>query len=202
MKNIHCPQYLEQGSAKIKMGGEMKLFWQKIMGLESNGEDRAPLHESGKGCTLVPQKPFKKRCYARILEADLSSLFNAKEIIVKIKTFNSTFTEHLLDLGEGGLAVSLPALLSENLPVRVEFSLGKKKIIASADVRQARIVGTRYITGMNFVELARKSAEYIDGSICIHALLNEMTAEVLAEVPIYEEGRNVWFAGKRDCQNI
>ena len=140
------------------------------------------------------EKQFNKRMYVRIKVGELSALYDTQKIDVKISSASATFTDHLLDISEGGMALSLPKLLAKCLPVKVEFSLGKKKIISSAIVMQTRITGRSYRTGLKFVNLPKETAEYIGGSISIHALLNGLKIAGLPELLLSGKGSNVGFS--------
>jgi len=108
-----------------------------------------------------------KRSYVRIPNKDICKLCEVKEIVVKVATAEQTFTGHLVDISEGGLAITLSVLLEEKLeeetPVKLGFFLGTVKIISKALVRHTRKEGAVYMTGIQFVDLGNESAEYIRG---------------------------------------
>ena len=110
-----------------------------------------------------PESLLGKRSFIRLIDEDIFGLFEVKDIIVKIATAKNNYTGHLLDISTGGLSLNVPALLETNLPVKVGFFLGNVKIISKALVKRASKKGTRYITGIQFIDLDEESAEYING---------------------------------------
>ena len=110
-----------------------------------------------------PVSPLGKRAFVRIKMENISTMFEAREILVKIATSEKTYTGRLLDISEGGLSLCLPALLEINRPVKVGFFLGTMKIISKAQVRHAQKNGDGYTTGVKFVDLNEEVAQYIRG---------------------------------------
>jgi len=110
-----------------------------------------------------PVSPLGKRNSVRIKMDEISELFEAREIFVKVATRERTYTARLLDISEGGLSLSLPAMLGENLPVKVGFFLGTMKIISKALVRYVQKNGDVFTTGVKFIDLNQESSEYIRG---------------------------------------
>jgi hypothetical protein len=111
-----------------------------------------------------PNSPLGKRTYIRINNMAISKLFAVSEIYVKVVTAKGKYTGMLLDISTGGLSITLPVLLEENLPLKVGFFLGSVKIISKALVRHSRkLEEDQYATGMEFVGLDSESAVYING---------------------------------------
>ena len=132
---------------------EKKLSWDDIPSLEGLGVD----------WDFKPETPLGKRSFVRINAKDIAGLFEIKDIFVKVATTKASHTGHLLDISKGGLAVSLPVLLEENLPIKVGFILGTVKIISKASVKHAHKNEALYATGIQFIDLNKESADYIDG---------------------------------------
>jgi len=130
-----------------------KISWNDIPSLVGVGVDWG----------FKPESLLGKRSFIRLVDEDIFGLFEVKDIIVKIATAKNNYTGHLLDISTGGLSLSVPALLETNLPVKVGFFLGNVKIISKALVKRASKKGTRYITGIQFIDLDEESAEYING---------------------------------------
>lgn len=120
----------------------------------------------------------EKRGFIRVNDEDVCGLFEMKEILIKIATARQTYTGRLLDISEGGLALSLSVLLDEqleeNLPVKVGFFLGTRKIISKAVVRHTQKIGDRYTTGIKFVDLGKETAEYIGGLYASQILRHQL----------------------------
>ena len=110
-----------------------------------------------------PESPLGKRSFIRVLDEDIFGLFEVKDIIVTIATAKKNYTGRLCDISKGGLSLSVPILLETNLPIKVGFFLGKVKITSKALVKHTAKKGKLYITGIQFVDLDEKSAEYING---------------------------------------
>ena len=130
-----------------------KISWNDIPSLEGIGVDWG----------FKPELALGKRSFIRLIDEDISKLFDVKNIIISIATAKQTYTGHLLDISTGGLSLSVPALLETNLPIKVGFLLGKVRIISKAVVKHATKTGEQYTTGIQFVDLDEKSAEYING---------------------------------------
>ena len=142
----------------------------------------------------VPRKYSNKRFHVRMKEREFSSLFDMEEVLVTLTTDKETFTDHLLNISEGGLAVQLPTSLSVNYPCNVGFVLGEKYIFSKARVCQIQKRGEQYVTGLRFIGLATKSADYIGGSIYIKALLSRWAIDVVPEdLLLYREGHRTDF---------
>lgn len=132
---------------------EKKTSWDDIPSLEGVGVE----------WEFKPENTLGKRSVVRINAEDISGLFEVKEIFVKIATAKETHTGRLLDVSKGGLSLSLPVSLEENLPIKVGFFLGTMKIISKALVRHVYKIGEQYATGIQFVDLNVESAEYLAG---------------------------------------
>ncbi len=110
-----------------------------------------------------PETSLGKRAFVRINAADISGLFEVKEIFVKLATAQQTHTGRLLDISKGGISLSLSVALEENLPVKIGFFLGSTKVVSKAVIRHTRQEGELYTTGIKFIDLNEESAEYIGG---------------------------------------
>jgi c-di-GMP-binding flagellar brake protein YcgR len=110
-----------------------------------------------------PETALGKRAFVRINTEDLTGMFAVREIFVKFATAQQTYTGRLLDISKGGLSISLPVALAENLPVKVGLFLGTVKVISKAVIRHTRKEGAMYTMGVEFIDLDKESAEYIGG---------------------------------------
>jgi hypothetical protein len=110
-----------------------------------------------------PHATLDKRSYIRLDMGVVSQLVEVRTIVVKLATVKKNYDSSLIDISEGGLALSLPVLLDVDLPVKVGFFLATTKIISRGLVRHASEIGNRFITGIQFVDLPPDSAEYIAG---------------------------------------
>jgi len=164
------------------------------MGKKKSCEGLSSLDDDDRVREPVPRTYSNKRSHVRMKAGEFSSLFDMEEMLVTLTTDKETFTDHLLNISEGGLAVQLPTSLSVNHPCNVGFVLGEKYIFSKAKVCQIKKIGEKYVTGLRFVDLATKSAEYIGGSIYIKALLSRWAIDVVPEdLLFYREGRRTDF---------
>ena len=127
--------------------------WDDIPTLEGVGVDWA----------YTPQAALDQRAFTRIEMHALSQLMTAHTIIVRLATARHTYEGTLADISQGGLAVHLPAELTINQPVKIGFFLGPEKIISRGVVRHVKPEENRSLIGIQFVDLAQESAEYIAG---------------------------------------
>ena len=130
---------------------------------EISWNDIPSLGGVGVGWEFKPESPLGKRSFIRLTDEDVFKLFDEKNIIVMIATAKQNYTGRLRDISKGGLSLSVPILLETNLPVKVGFFLGNVKITSKALVKHTAKKGTRYITGIQFIDLDEESAEYING---------------------------------------
>lgn len=135
--------------------------WPNSEGWDMNGE-----------CTIG--NIMDRRNCARMTEDDITTLFDVKEILVAIATDKKTFIGSLVNISAGGVSVKLSALVAINIPLCISFFMGKKNIIVKSEVKHICKKGDNYITGIIFADLDQESLEYIDGIICINALLKDM----------------------------
>ena len=132
---------------------EKKPSWDDIPSLEGMGVE----------WEYKPETSLGKRAFVRINAADLSGLFEVKEISVKLATAQTPYSGRLLDISKVGLSLSLSVALEENLPVKVGFFLGSIKVISKAIIRHSNKEGVLYTTGIQFIDLNNDTAEYIGG---------------------------------------
>jgi len=140
---------------------EKKLSWDDIPSLDGLGMD----------WDYKPETALDKRAFVRITKEEISQLYEDREILVKLATAKKNYDGHLLDISAGGIALSLPVLLEENLPVKVGFFLGTTRIISKGIVRHIDQSGNQYKTGIKFIDLANDSFEYIAGLHAANVLL-------------------------------
>ncbi len=108
-----------------------------------------------------PKSALDKRSFIRLKQADISGLFEMKEILVKVSTVKKVYEGKLLDISVGGLSISLPETLEENLPLKVGFFLGTVRIVTKAVVRHTCKSGEQHIMGIMFVDLNKDSSAFI-----------------------------------------
>ncbi len=127
--------------------------WDDIPSLEGMGVD----------WNYKPETSLGKRAFVRINAADISGMFEVKEIFIKIATAQQTHTGRLLDISKGGISLSLSVSLEENLPVKVGFFLGTTKVVSKAIIRHTRKENELYTLGIKFIDIDTDTAEYIGG---------------------------------------
>ena len=130
-----------------------KISWNDIPSLEGGGVEWG----------FKPESPLGKRSFIRLIDEDIHELFEEKDIIVTIATAKQNYTGRLRDISKGGLSLNVAILLETYLPIKVGLFLGNVKIISKGLVKHTTQIGERYITGIQFVDLDEKSAEYING---------------------------------------
>ena len=130
---------------------ERKLKWEDIPSLDGLCMD----------FEYKPKTSLDKRAFFRLSHEDVAQLFQIKEILVRISTVSKIYTAQLLDISEGGLSLNLQEFLEENLPLKIGFFLGTKKILSKAIVRHSYKVKDWYRTGIQFIDLDKESSEYI-----------------------------------------
>ena len=140
---------------------ESKLSWDDIPSLEGLVVDWEYKSEIA----------LDKRAFVRIAKEEMSQLYESGEIIAKLATAKQTYDGHLLDISAGGIALSLPVLLAENLPVKVGFFLGTTRIVSKGIVRYVDKSGNQHKTGIKFLDLTHDSFEYIAGLHAANVLL-------------------------------
>jgi hypothetical protein len=130
-----------------------KRSWDEIPSLDGVGVDWG----------YKPQTRLNNRSCVRLDMKILSQLFEVQKIVVKLATMDQVYNGSLIDVSASGLAIYLPVLLEVDLSVKVGFFLGSEKIISQGLVKHARHEGDRFITGLQFIDLAPESAQYIAG---------------------------------------
>lgn len=110
-----------------------------------------------------PQSYLDKRAFVRLDMDVMAQLLESREIAVKLATSKQTYDGRLVDISQGGLAMTLPTELEINLPVKVGLFLGATKVISRGLVMHLKKDGDRYLTGIRFVDLDPQAAEFIAG---------------------------------------
>jgi len=132
---------------------EKKVSWDDIPSIDGLGVD----------WEYKPEEMLDKRAFVRLGMGVVSRLVEVREIVVRLVTAKQQYEGPLVDVGAGGIAVSLPALLAVETAVKVGFFLGNAKIISRGLVRHAKEESGHFVTGVQFIDLAPASAEYIAG---------------------------------------
>jgi hypothetical protein len=112
-----------------------------------------------------PENPLGKRAWLRIASTDLQDILGVKTVPVKVVSQGREETGYLMDIAQGGMAVLLSSKLNEGKLIKVGLILGKHKLICRAVTRYVRDVGSKFGTGMEFVDLAEESQSYIAGIV-------------------------------------
>ena len=134
---------------------------------ETDGGDKLPLGSMTSNEAITHEKILDRRHQHRMKVEELSALLNVKDIPVKITTDQEVNADRLLNLSEGGMAVSLLTELAMDVKLKVSLVLGNRNIIADAVVKQIRKAGSVYVAGIMFVNLAKEAVDYINGIIGI-----------------------------------
>lgn len=138
-----------------------KIFsWDDIPSLEGGGVD----------WDYKPHTAADKRQYIRLNSGSLFQLLELREIAVRLATTKQTYDGTLIDISQGGLALTLPVQLASNIPVKVGLFLGREKIVSRGLVRHTAKQSEHYVTGIQFVDLAPASHEFIAGLYSSRAL--------------------------------
>lgn len=133
-----------------------------IMAKEKSSWDDIPsLDGLGVDWEYEAENPLGKRAWARIANRELYSLLDVKSIPTKVVSTDFDKTGQLLDISKNGLAVLLPAQLSDGQRVKIGFFLGKHKVISRAVVRNILTMEGKFRIGMEFVGLDKDSEAYI-----------------------------------------
>lgn len=117
---------------------------------------------------------IEKRFHSRTGEEDVCELFDISKILVRISTDKLAIAGNLYDIGEGGIAVSMPKKFAVDSIIRVTFLLGRKVVTSRAMVRHFTKIGDQYVSGIVFIGLENEYAEYINGNVCIITILNKI----------------------------
>jgi len=131
----------------------MKLSWDDIPALEGLGMDWD--YES--------TSALDKRSFIRLTDKDISGLFEVNEVLANIATDKQIYSGRLIDISAGGMLLSLPALIEPNLAVKVCFFLGTVKVLSRGVTRHSSKRDDWYLTGIQFLDLKKETAEYIAG---------------------------------------
>ncbi|WP_028319472.1 PilZ domain-containing protein [Desulfobulbus elongatus] len=105
----------------------------------------------------------ENRAFVRLDRGAVSQLVEVREIVVWVATVTDMYGGTLVDISKGGLAAHLPVRLAMDTPVRVGVSLGCERVIVRGLVRHVTGQRDRYVTGIQFVDLAPDAAECIEG---------------------------------------
>jgi len=143
---------------------EKKVSWDDIPSIDGLGID----------WEYKPETILDKRAFVRLDMGVVSRLVEVREIAVRLVTAKQQYEGPLVDVSAGGLALSLPVQLEIDSPVKVGFFLGSAKIISRGKIRHSKAESGRFITGIQFIDLAPESQEYIAGlyaaKVLIHAV--------------------------------
>lgn len=110
-----------------------------------------------------PENPLGKRKVTRISKKELAELANVDKVMVKIHAQGVAATGSLEDISENGFAVLLYKMLKEGLQVRAGFLLGRRKILASAKVRNITNLDGKYRIGLEYIGLGDSDAAFLMG---------------------------------------
>ena len=142
-----------------------KISWDDIPSLDGVGVD----------WDYKPLTALDKRKFVHLYMGAVFQLLESREIAVRLATTKQTLEGKLVDISQGGLALTLPFPLELGTPVKVGLFFGTEKIIARGLVQHLQQENTLYITGIQFVDLPTETAKYIAGLITSKALYHSAT---------------------------
>lgn len=124
-----------------------------------------------------------RRAFARISRGDITRLCELQEISAQITTGDTTLSGALVDVSEGGMSVELPVPLDLGLSIEILFTMGERRISCKALVKQIRLADGLFIVGVQFTEISKRDALYIDGIVHIQTLLYQLnTSEGIPQI--------------------
>ncbi len=109
------------------------------------------------------QGPLAKRRFERLTDGDMTSIFEVKNVPVRVATSDFTADGILNDISGGGVAVVLRKELAIGQHVKVGFFLGRQKIISQAIVKQSLQIQSGYKIGFQFDNIKEEDSSYING---------------------------------------
>lgn len=134
-----------------------------IMNEKKSWDDIPSLDGIGVDWEYKPDNPLGKRAFVRVQKGELHTLFEARQIIVRVADGKVDTRGVLNDISEGGLSVNLKIALSVNQPVKVGFFLGTQKIVSRAEVKQVKKHEGKYKIGFAFVGLKKEYKTFLAG---------------------------------------
>lgn len=139
-----------------------KKSWDDIPSLEGIGVD----------WEYEPENPQGKRAYVRVQKGELHTLFEARQIVVRVADGKVDARGPLNDISEGGLSVNLNIALSVGQFVKIGLFLGNQKIISRAEVKRVQKHDGVYKVGMAFVDLKEHYQSFLAGVYAAMVLNN------------------------------
>ena len=162
---VTCPYNCWPYVADLYEGVESmsdKKSWDEIPSLDGLGVD----------WDYKPNNPLGKRAFVRVQKGDLHTLFEARQIMVRVADGRVDTKGTLNDISEGGISVNLRNKLTVGLLVNVGLFLGSQKVISKAEVRRVEEAEGMFKTGMAFVDLSGEAKKYIAGVYAAMVLNN------------------------------
>lgn len=145
---------------------EKKVSWNDIPSLDGVGID----------WDYKPHAALDKRKYVRLDMGAVFQLVELRKIVVKVNSTKQICDGSLVDISQGGLALTSPVQLEVDHPVKVGLFLGAAKIVSRGLVRHHTKTGNgHYVTGVQFVGLPQESADYIAGLYAAKVLYHAAT---------------------------
>jgi hypothetical protein len=132
---------------------EKKSNWEDIPSLEGLEMD---WDYSGEGA-------HAKRKFERLTLADMTSIFEVKDVPVRVAASGFSIDGSVNDISGGGIAVTLKKPLEVGQKVMVGFFMGSRKIVSRAVVRQAAPEPGGYRIGLQFEDIKEEDSRYING---------------------------------------
>lgn len=109
------------------------------------------------------QGPLAKRRFERLTDGDMTSIFEVKNVPVRVATSDFTADGILSDISGGGVAVLLRKELAIDQHVKVGLFLGRQKIVCQAIVKQSIQTQSGYKIGFQFDNIKEEDSSYING---------------------------------------
>jgi len=116
------------------------------------------------------QDALAKRRFERLSDGDMTSIFEVKNVPVRVATSDFTADGILSDISGGGVAVVLRKELAIGQHVKVGFFLGRQKIVSQAIVKQSIQIQSGYKIGFQFDNIKEEDSRYINGLYASKAL--------------------------------
>lgn len=133
------------------------------MSKEKSWGDIPSLDGVGVDWDYKPENPLGKRSFVRMQQGELHTLFEARQIIVRVADGKIDVRGPLNDICEGGLSVNLKIALSVGQPVKVGLFLGTQKIVSRAEVKQVKKHDGMFKVGLAFVDLNEACKAFLAG---------------------------------------
>jgi len=130
---------------------------------KNSWDDIASLDDLAVDWEYTPEEPYGRRRWIRVSQVELYRLVDVEYIPVRVASKLGHHTGYLIDISRDGLAVLVNRELKEEVPVRIGFYIGKRKIISKGIVRNSVVSESNYRVGIEYIELEEDDATFILG---------------------------------------